>query len=115
MIQNAKITSTQLGDEDHGIMTCYLMLEGDGWGCAFGGFALDTFDKTLNRRVGTAAGLDAIMELMKTLEVNKWEDLTGQYVRCVSAGWGGKIEKIGHLLKDKWFSFKEHFENNGLK
>lgn len=47
---------------------------------------------------------------MKTLEVDSWEQLKGQYVRIVSKGWGEKIDKIGHLMKDKWFSFKDYFE-----
>ena len=111
MIQNAKISCTSLGTEDHGIMTCHLMLEGDGWCCGFGGYALDTFDKTVNMRVGTAVGLDAIMRLMETLEVEKWEDLKGQFIRCESNGWGGKITKIGHLIKEKWFSFEEYFNS----
>ena len=49
---------------------------------------------------------------MEALEVRNWEDLKGQYVRVVSQGWGGKITKIGHLIKDKWFSFEEFFEKH---
>lgn len=108
-ILNAKITSTSLGTEDHGIMTCYLYLEGDGWGCAYGGYALDTWDAERKRRVGVAAGLDAIMVLMDILEISRWEDLAGKYVRCETHGWGGKITKVGHLIKDRWFSFEEYF------
>lgn len=110
-ILNAKITSTSLGMEDHGIMTCYLHLEGDGWGCAFGGYALDTWDEKRKRRVGVAAGMDALMTLMEILEIGRWEDLAGQYVRCETHGWRGKITKIGHLIKNRWFSFDEYFMN----
>lgn len=38
-ILNAKITNTKLG-EDHGCLTANLFLEGDGWGCTFGGLLL---------------------------------------------------------------------------
>lgn len=51
----------------------------------------------------------AIIELMKTLEVDKWEDLKGKYVR-VHIDEHNTIDKIGHLMKDKWFSFKEYVE-----
>jgi hypothetical protein len=47
---------------------------------------------------------------MKTLEVESWEDLKGQYVRVEFEDRGGKILRIGHLMKDKWFSFKEYFK-----
>lgn len=110
-ILNAKITSTSLGTVDHGFMTCYLQLEGDGWGCTYGGYSLDTWDAKKQRRVGVSAGLDAVMVLMNTLEVDRWEDLAGKYVRCETHGWGGKITKVGHLIKDRWFSFEEYFRD----
>jgi hypothetical protein len=47
---------------------------------------------------------------MKTLEVESWEELKGQYVRVEFEDGGGKILRIGHLMKDKWFSFKEYFK-----
>ena len=47
---------------------------------------------------------------MKTLEVESWEELKGKYVRVEIEGWGGKILRIWHLMKDKWFSFKDYFE-----
>ena len=47
---------------------------------------------------------------MKTLEVESWEDIKGNFVRVETDGWGGKIIRIGHLMKDKWFSFKEYFD-----
>lgn len=38
---NAKIKSTMLGYEDHGILTCYLILDQAGSGQGFGGYRLD--------------------------------------------------------------------------
>lgn len=111
-IVNAKITNTQLGYEDHCIFTCMLTLEGGGWGCGFGGYALDEYKKQYKKRIATQQGFQAIIELMETLEVRNWEELKGQYVRVVSQGWGGKIKKIGHLIKDKWFSFEDFFAEN---
>lgn len=108
-IENALIEGTMLGIEDHGIMTCYIHLRGDGWECSYGGYCLDSYDKNLKRRVGTAEGMDALKLLMDALGVKKWEDLAGQYVRVETTGWGGEITKIGHLIKPNWFSFKEFF------
>ena len=107
-IENAKITSTKLGQE-HGCLTADIFVEGNGWGCAFGGYCLDHWCADVGEH-SSSDGYGAITELMKTLEVESWEELTGKYVRVESEGWGGKILRIGHLMKDKWFSFKEYFE-----
>lgn len=107
-IKNAQITSTRLG-EDHGCLTADIVLEGGAWGCRFGGYCLDHWFANAGEHIATD-GYGAIIELMKTLEVESWEELKGKYVRIETEGWGGNITKIGHLLKDKWFSFKEYFE-----
>lgn len=107
-ILNAKITNTKLG-EDHGCLTANLFLEGDGWGCTFGGYCLDHWFSDVGK-YNSSDGYGAIIELMKTLEVESWEKLNGKYVRVEIEGWGGNIIKIGHLLKNKWFSWKDYFE-----
>lgn len=107
-ILNAKIADTKLG-EDHGCLTAEIFLEGGGWGCAFGGYCLDHWFAETGEHSSTD-GYGAIIELMKTLEVESWEALKGKYVRVETEGWGGNITKIGHLIKDKWFSFKEYFD-----
>lgn len=107
-ILNGKITSTRLGEE-HGCLSASLTIEGAGWGCGFGGYCLDHWCAKAGEH-SSSDGYGAIIELMKTLEVDSWEDLKGQYVRVESEGWGGKILRIGHLMKDKWFSFKEYFK-----
>ena len=107
-ILNAKIISTKLG-QDHGCLTADLTIEGDGWGCGFGGYCLDHWFANVGEH-SSPDGYGAIIELMKTLEVENWEDLKGQFVRVETGGWGGNILRIGHLLKDKWFSFKEYFD-----
>lgn len=108
-IENAVIKDTMLGWEDHGIFTCMLYLGGDSWSQGYGGFMLDTWDRDQGKRVATKVGLQAIMDLLKTLEVSRWEDLKGQYVRIEVDGIaaGTEIKKIGHLIKDRWFSFED--------
>ena len=91
-IINGKITSTKLGQE-HGCLTADLMIEGDGWGCGFGGYCLDHWYANIGKHSSTD-GYGAIIELMKTLEVEQWEDLKGQFVRVETNGWGGKIIRI---------------------
>ena len=107
-ILNAQIVSTKLG-EDHSCLTAYIYLEGDGWGCCYGGYCLDHWCKGIGEH-NSFDGYGAIIELMKALEVESWEQLKGKYVRVETTGWGGNITRIGHLMKDKWFSFKEYVE-----
>lgn len=39
-VLNARITKTTLG-EDHGCLTAHIVVEGDAWGCGYGGYVLD--------------------------------------------------------------------------
>lgn len=113
-IENATITSIKFGYEDHDILTLQLMLKGDHWECGFGGYALDTYVKRKKKRVPTQVGFEAITELMNTLGVTDLYDLKGKYVRIEWEGNGigaCRIAKIGHLMEDRWFSFKEFFES----
>lgn len=113
-IRNARIKSTMLGREDHGILTCYLNLEGDGWGCGFGGYAFDRYNQALKAREATEYGLAFIDEILKVTEVSSWEKLPGTYIRVDTEGWGGKIVRIGNLLKEQWFDPKELGERFGV-
>ncbi len=111
-IQNARIESTQLGSEDHGVMTFWLILDYGGSGQGFGGFCLDgkgNEGDAPRRRVGTAFGLQAIMEVLRVTGVGTWEKLPGTPVRVRGTlGFGsGPITALGHYLKDEWLDLEE--------
>lgn len=108
-IENAKITATRLGEE-HGCLTAYLTLEGRNWCCAYGGYCLDSWYADVGK-YSSIDGYGAIIELMKTLEVESWEELKDKYVKVEFDFQYDKILRIGHLMKDNWFSFKEYFNN----
>lgn len=112
MSENAKITSTFLGREDHGILTLYLTVGGDGWGISIGGYALDEYSKELGCRVPTAVGFKSIDEILKVVGVDSWEKLKGQHIRVENMGLGQRITNIGNLIEDKWFDFRDFFEAN---
>jgi hypothetical protein len=93
MPENAKIDSTKLGIEDHGIMTAFLHLSfGGGVAQSFGGYNL-TNSEQLKRW---------IKNITEVVGVEDWEELPGKYIRIENDG-AGKIQKIGNLLEDKWF------------
>lgn len=106
---NAKITSTRLGYEDHGILTCHLLLSGDGAGQAFGGYRLDA-PKDGDSIMGTFW----VKRILETVGVRNWEDLKGKYVR-VDGEEHGDIFGIGHITENKWFHPKREIKAKGLK
>lgn len=80
----AKITSTMLGVEDHGILTCHLIVDYGGGGQSIGGYALDTPTHDENGRfsgrVGTAYGMEFVARVMRACGVDKWEDVKGRTI-----------------------------------
>ncbi len=114
MIENARIKSTHLGEEDHGIFTAMLtLMTGESQAQGFGGYCLDTPKKDENgtflRRAGTAFGMEFVIQVLETLEVSSWEKLPGTYCRIdrESSSCSSGIRRIGHILKDRWFDPKE--------
>lgn len=108
---NAKITRTMFGIEDHGILTFYLHLEGDGWGQGYGGYSLDGYDEsTKERSIGYGGGLIAMKKIMEVVGVRTWEDLPGKYVRIQRQNeHAHEIVRLGHVVQDRWVSLREEF------
>ena len=111
-IRNAKITSTKLGREDHGIMTFMIFIEFAGCGCGVGGYALDMLGRKSNERMFSTKGLEAISEILDVVGVDNWEDLKGKYIRIKDNGWGSTVDEIGNLMEEKWFNLREFFKTN---
>jgi hypothetical protein len=112
-IKNAKITSVSITMADHGCLCYWIMLEGDVWGCGFGGYAIGNGclgAKDPDFKAETGDGLIAMMRIMNVVGVSKWEDLEGQFVRvAMTDNWGSSIHIIGNILNDKWFDQKKFF------
>lgn len=93
-IKNARIESTMLGYEDHGLLTCSITLDYGGALQGFGGYCLgDVFTDQW------------IKGVLKCVGVETWEKLKGVYVRAQIED--GRITAIGHILEDKWFKPKD--------
>lgn len=111
-IKNVKITNVSLTMADHGCLTFYLTLEGDGWGVSYGGYCIGLgFLGSDSFTAKNGGGLVAIMKIMDTVGVERWEDLKGKYIRIVDEGWGSSVKKIGNIIEDKWFDIDEFFKN----
>ena len=94
--ENAIIKDVTISMADHGLLTFDLFLEGNGWRCTF--------------EAKRGEGLEAMMRIMDTIGVSRWEDLVGKYCRVRVESWGSTIDIIGNIIKDKWFNIREFFE-----
>ena len=113
-IENAKITNASISMEDHGCLTFFLTLKGEGWGVNYGGYCIGHGYLGADRFASeNGGGLVAMMNIMDVVGVSKWEDLVGKYVRVDSVHTGSTITTIGNIIKDKWFNIKEFFESYG--
>jgi hypothetical protein len=106
---NARIESTMLGYEGHGILTFFLNLDyGDGGKQAVGGYALDRYEKRSNLRMPTTWAGALIAAVLELLGQEEWEDLPGTYIRVRYEH--DKVHAIGNLLEDKWLDFDKFFK-----
>jgi len=101
-IENAIITSTMLGYEDHGILTCGFQLDRQLGSQGFGYYALAGKDITSNY------GIEFVKKILNTVGVDTWEELKGKHIRIkVGRSWGSKIVAIGNFMSDVWFDPEE--------
>lgn len=114
MIKNAKIVSTMLGREDHGIMTFMLHIQFDTCvSCGVGGYVLDEYDPETKTRIFKPKSMEVISKILDVVGVNSWEELPEKYIRFEDNGWGSTVTKIGNIMEDKWVDFKEFFSVKG--
>ena len=113
-----KVTSVNLGTQDHGVLTLWLNIDYGGSGQDFGGFVLDDkSDEEHGERVGHACGTDFILRLLRLFGVSSLEEIVGKPVYAIrdKEGLGGTIIGLEtpkfdggrkFLVKDwknKWF------------
>ncbi len=112
MIKNGRIVSTMLGREDHGIMTWMITVEANFGSFSFGCRALDEYDEETKTRRFSSKAMESISILLDVVGVSKWENLKGQYIRFEDTGWGSYVDRVGNIMKDKWFDLDEFFKED---
>lgn len=112
-IKNAKISSTMLGREDHGIMTFMIYIDACDFACCVGRYCLDEFNPSTQTRVFRAESMEVISKILEVVGVDKWEDLPGKYIRIEYNGFGSTVTKIGNIIEEKWLDFDEFFRKVG--
>ncbi len=109
-IKNAIIKHVSLSMADHGCLTFYMNVEFGNCGCSIGGYCIGHGYLGAKKFDGCEKGLIAMMRIMDTVGVERWEDLKGKYIRFVDNGWGSTIDEIGNIIDDKWFNIREFFK-----
>lgn len=90
---NARIESTSLGYEGHGILSSFLYLAYDG-GTSSQGFG--------GHNLSGVYAEKWIKGVLKVLEADGWEDIKGKYIRVKIED--GRAIAIGNIVKDIWFA-----------
>jgi hypothetical protein len=95
-IKNAKIGYTYLGIGDYGYLSAIIGVEHDTGNTGFG-----THDLRF-----PPYGINYIVKILETLEVDSWEELVGTHCRIKRFTDEGSMA-IGHIIKDQWFHPEE--------
>jgi hypothetical protein len=125
----AKIESTMLGYESHGILSCMLTVTYGSSGQGVGGYCLDTpvHDDEGNFvcRVGTAYGMEFVARMIRACGVDTWEQIKGRTIYVLqdldegALGWGtARVLGIENLPTEPGERFvfadlRDEFEEDG--
>lgn len=109
-ICNAIIENATITNDDHGLLTAWLTLNYGGSGQGFGGYALYLPKELEDSKNGIPCCGHFIWRVMEIAEVSTWATLKGKAIRVRQDKEWGKIEAIGHIVKDDWFNPSEDFE-----
>ena len=113
-LKNAKIESTMLGVEDHGVFTFMLNLDyGDSSHQGCGGYSLGYSHRDRKIEIGHLSSVPLLREILRVVEVEMWEELKGKLVRAVMEDEGFSARTIGiqNIVNDKRIIFKEFVES----
>lgn len=106
-IKNAIIKSATITNDDHGVLSAWLMLDYGGSGQGFGGLALYLPKGYAHHKLASVAG-HFIWRCMEVADVTRWENLAGKTIRVKAEH--SRVYAIGHIVKDDWFCPSEDFK-----
>lgn len=106
--RNAVIKSARITNDDHGLLTAWLDLDYGGMGQGFGGYALYLPKCYTHSTMQQNYAGHFIWRVMEIAGVERWDQLPGKTVRVRAEH--SKVDAIGHIVKDDWFSPSNDFK-----
>jgi hypothetical protein len=106
--RNAIIEKATITNDDHGLLSAWLFLDYGGSGQGFGGYALYLPKDWKHSKYQPNFAGHFIWRVMEIADVNEWSKLAGKTIR-VKADFG-KVEAIGHIVRNDWFDPTKDFE-----
>jgi hypothetical protein len=114
-IENAEITDVSLNMNEHDCLVLCMALNGNKWGCLYGGYKLGQGHLGADKFIGSKDGLEAIMRIMDVVGVSDLTDMEGKYVRVATRGLGLSVKIIGNIIIDRWFDYGTFFEKKEME
>jgi hypothetical protein len=115
-ICNGKITDASIRMGEHGCLTFSLTIKAQSYGFGYGGYCIGHGCLNADKFVAeNGDGLVAMMKIMNTVGVERWENLVGRYIRFIDRGWGSTVTTIGNIIEDKWFNIDDCFKEKTNK
>lgn len=108
-IKNAIITTATISNDDHGLLTAWLTLDYGNSGQGFGGYSLYLPASFTHHQLLSHAG-HFIWRCMEIADVPEWSQLNGKAIRVKAEH--GRVESIGHIVKDDWFCPSNDFKED---
>lgn len=116
-IENAEIAAVDLSMADHGCLTLAMTLNGNGWGCVYGGYflgkgyvgAADDFFE------GRKQGMESIIRIMDVVGSDRFNGMKNKIIRVATKRRSDPIKIIGNVIEEKWFdagTFYNAYEDN---
>lgn len=92
----AKIESAKLEIQERGILNFWIMVSYEEGCCqGIGGYALDEYDESKKKRIGTAYGCEMIRRLLLELGVDDFSEMKGKMIWVYGEGEGFSFESKG--------------------
>lgn len=77
-----------------------LVISGDNWGCNYGDYDLAEV---------SFKGIDSIVAIMDTLDVEELSELNGVYLRVAAENADAPVKIVGNIIYDKWFNYDDYY------